>query len=131
MDTEDRVINRRSEEALVSSCKDCLGRERVDLTHKVDNIVTALNTLVSKVLKGKVIVTSNMADFQVTLQEIDSELTKFGLPMKNSSNFANMDPQAAHSLGPKSYGALKDEGLKEKNEMLLDLVNQYGSNIVA
>ena len=63
MDTEDRVINRRLEEALVSSCKDCLGRERVDLTHKVDNIVTALNTLVSKVLKGKVIVTSNMADF--------------------------------------------------------------------
>ena len=92
MDTEDRVINRRSEEALVSSYKDCLGRERVDLTHKVDNIVTALNTLVSKVLKGKVIVTSNMADFQVTLQEIDSELTKFDLPMKNSSNFANMDP---------------------------------------
>ena len=42
-----------------------------------------------------------------------------------------MDPQAAHRPGPKSRGALKDEGLKEKNEMLLDLVNLYGSNIVA
>ena len=131
MDTEDRVINRRSEEAPVGNCKDCPDRERVDLTHKADNIITALNTLVSEVLKGKAIVTSNMTNFQVTLQEIDSELTKFDFPVKTSSNFANMDPQAAHGPGPKSRGALKDEGLKEKNEMLLDLVNLYGSNIVA
>nr|POF11006.1 hypothetical protein CFP56_13525 [Quercus suber] len=64
MDTKDRVINRRSKEALVSSCKDCPDRERVNLTHKADNIITALNTLVSKVLKGKVLVSSNMTDFQ-------------------------------------------------------------------
>ena len=87
MDTEDRVINRRSEEAPVSNCKDCPDRERVDLTHKADNIITALNTLVSEVLKGKAIVTSNMTNFQVTLQEIDSELTKFDFSRENLFQF--------------------------------------------